>query len=221
MVAPLPIKPVLYALSADPSSRFIRLVLGELGLEFSLRNPKALGQNAPQDIPTFQDENGAQISYAVCIAEYLDEAYGGQLIGSTPLIRARTRQIWRYIEGPVADRVTNPLVYERVHRRMSSLGTPDSKAIQRANAAKGYYVQELERLIDQNTWIAGANLTLADLSLAAQLSLLDYLDLVDWAAYPTLGDYYRRLKSRPCLRPLLADRLEGISPSRTYQDLDF
>lgn len=180
-----------------------------------------MGQNAPQDLPTLQDENGAQITYAVCIAEYLDEAYGGVLIGAEPLARARTRQIWRYVEGPVAERVTSPLIYERVHRRMSGLGTPDSKAIERANAAKGYYFQELERLIDQDTWIAGPNLTLADLSLAAQISLLDYLDLIDWTAYPTLSDYYRRLKSRPSVRPLLEDRLEGIAPSSTYQDLDF
>lgn len=221
MVASLPLKRELYALAADPNSRFIRMVLGELGLSFSLRTPSSMGQNAPQDIPTLQDENGAQITYAVCIAEYLDEAYGSSLIGAEPLARARTRQIWRYIEGLVAERVTNPLIYERVHRRMSGLGTPDSKAIQRANAAKGYYFQELERLMDQDTWIAGPYLTLADLSLAAQVSLLDYLDLIDWTAYPTLGDYYRRLKSRPSVRPLLEDRLEGITPSRTYQDLDF
>ena len=215
--APL-VKRVLYALPSDFNSRFIRLLLGELGLPFALKNP---GGDGLQDIPAFQDENGALITYATCIAEYLDEAYGAPFIGQDPVGRAQVRQVWRYIEGPVADRVTSPLIYERVHRRMSGLGTPDSGVIQRANVAKGYYFKELERLSDLETWIAGPFLTLADLSLAAQLSLLDYLDLIDWGTYPILADYYRRLKSRPSMRPVLLDRLEGINPSNHYSNLDF
>ena len=215
------IKRIVYAMPSDPSSRFVRLVLGELGLPFGLKNPGAMGEGM-QDIPALQDENGALITYASVIAEYLDEGYGNHdLIGADPVTRAQVRQVWRYIEGPVTDRVTQPLLYERVHRRMSGLGTPDSSVIQRANAAKGYFFKELERLIDMDRWIAGGSLTLADLSLAAQLSLLDYLDLIDWNGYPILADYYRRLKSRPSMRALLTDRLEGISPSSTYEDLDF
>ena len=218
MVAAPRVKRVLYALPSDANSRFIRLILGELGLPFSLKNPTG---EAPQDIPTLQDENGALITYATCIAEYLDEAYAAGFLGADPVTRARERQIWRYVDGPVAGRVTQPLVYEKVHRRLSGLGTPDSKAIQRANAAKGYYFGELAGLVEMDRWIAGPSLTFADLALAAQLSLLDYLDLIDWSAYPVLADFYRRLKSRPSMRTLLLDRLEGIDPSKTYANLDF
>ena len=217
--APL-IKRALYALSSDPNSRFVRLVLAELRLPFSLKSPESLGEGI-QDIPTLQDESGVHVAYASCIAEYLDEAYEGGLIGPDPVTRAQIRQVWRYIEGPFSDRVTQPLIYERVHRRMSGLGAPDSRAIQKASAAKEYYFRELERLIDMDIWIAGANLSVADLSLAAQISLLDYLGLIDWQAYGTLAAYYSRLKSRPSMRPMLSDRLEGINPSSTYADLDF
>ena len=215
----LPVKRLLTALPADVNCRFVRLILGELSLPFALKNPG--GGEAPQDIPTLQDETGTLVSYSSCIAEYLDEAYDGGLIGTDVVTRAQVRQVWRYIDGAVQDRVTQPLVYERVHRRMSGLGTPDSAAIQRANGAKAYYFKELERLIDMDTWIAGPSLTLADLALAAQLSLLDYLDQINWQTYPTLAAYYSRLKSRPAMRALLADRIEGISPSKTYADLDF
>ena len=215
---------LLIGLSIDQSSRFIRLVLGELRIAFDLRDPRGEGHTR-LEVPTFCDENGTQISYATVIAEYLDETYGvplGQsLIGEDPIKRAKVRQIWRYIEGPVAERVTQPLMFERVHRRASGQGTPDSIAIQRASTAKAYYFKELEGLTDQATWIAGPDLSVADLALAAQLSLLDYLGLIAWAQYPTLADYYRRLKSRPAMRPLLADRWEGHIPSPTYADLDF
>ena len=215
---------LLMALSADQSSRFIRLILGELKIGFELRDPMREAGGLP-DVPTFCDENGTQVTYAAVIAEYLDEGYGApygnSLIGTDPVPRAKVRPIWRYIDGPLADRVTAPLMYERVHRRASGLGTPDSTVIQRASAAKSYYFKQLEGLIDQSTWIAGPTLTVADLALAAQLSLLDYLGLVTWTQYPSLADYYRKMKSRPSMRTLLEDRWEGHVPSGTYADLDF
>ena len=214
----LPVKRLLYALPSDAPSRFVRLVLGELGLPYSLTPPTG---ETLQDIPTLRDENAFLISYASCIAEYLDEAYGPCFLGRETVTRAQSRQVWRYVDGPLNARVTEPLVYEKVHRRLSGLGTPDSTAIQRANAAKSYYFGELAGLIEQNRWIAGPELTFADLSLAAQISLLDYLDQIDWVAFPIVADYYRRLKSRPAMRHLLHDRLEGINPSSTYADLDF
>ena len=117
---------VLIGLSPDLNSRFIRLVLGELRLPFDLRDPRGDGQGLDH-IPTLHDENGTQITYAAVIAEYLDEGYGApfhhSLIGIDPIDRARVRQIWRFIDGPVADRVTT-LMYERVHRRAVG-GTPD------------------------------------------------------------------------------------------------
>ncbi len=220
MVAAPPMKRVVYALPSDPHSRFIRLILGELRLPFALKNPSP-NADGPQDIPTLHDENGTLVSYASCIAEYLDEVYGATLIGDDPFVRAQVRQVWRYVEGPVSEHLIDPLLYERMHRRLSGLGAPDSQALLRANRAKPYFFSELERLIERDAWIASPNVTLADLSLAARLSLLDYAGLIDWHAQPILAQYYRRLKSRPAMRPLLLDRLAGMEPSPTYENLDF
>jgi len=51
--------------------------------------------------------------------------------------------------------------------------------------------------------------------------VLDYFGEVAWAAYPALKTWYMKLKSRPCFRPLLADRFPGVQPSAWYHDLDF
>ena len=70
-------------------------------------------------------------------------------------------------------------------------------------------------------WIAGRRLGQADLVAAAHLSVLDYFGEIAWASYPALKDWYVRMKSRPCFRPLLADRLPGQPPVAHYDDLDF
>jgi glutathione S-transferase len=62
---------------------------------------------------------------------------------------------------------------------------------------------------------------LADITAAAHLSCLDYLGDVPWEGHEGARDWYARVKSRPSFRPLLADRVPGISPVAHYDDLDF
>jgi glutathione S-transferase len=42
-----------------------------------------------------------------------------------------------------------------------------------------------------------------------------------WPDFPAVKTWYMKLKSRPCFRPLLADRWPGLTPARHYDDLDF
>ena len=62
---------------------------------------------------------------------------------------------------------------------------------------------------------------MADLAAAAHLSCLDYLGDVPWRESDSAKQWYQRVKSRPSFRPLLADHVSGITPPRTYADLDF
>ena len=52
-------------------------------------------------------------------------------------------------------------------------------------------------------------------------STLDYFGEIAWASWPGLKTWYMRIKSRPCFRPLLADRFQGLAPVGHYADLDF
>jgi len=49
----------------------------------------------------------------------------------------------------------------------------------------------------------------------------DYLGEVPWNDDETVKTWYARVKSRPAFRPLLADTLAGVPPSKSYADLDF
>ena len=79
----------------------------------------------------------------------------------------------------------------------------------------------LNGLCEQRSFLAGRQLTVADLAAAAQLSALDYFGDVPWDSVPDLREWFVRMKSRPCFRGLLADRLSGTQPVAHYADLDF
>jgi glutathione S-transferase len=76
-------------------------------------------------------------------------------------------------------------------------------------------------MADTNGFLAGRDLTLADLALAAHISALDYYGEIPWTDHPPLTDWYTRIKSRPSFRPLLADRIPGQPPVPHYAELDF
>ena len=60
-----------------------------------------------------------------------------------------------------------------------------------------------------------------DFAAAAHLSVIDYFGDVPWKDFPAVKTWYMKLKSRPCFRPLLADRWPGLAPAQHYDDLDF
>ena len=55
----------------------------------------------------------------------------------------------------------------------------------------------------------------------SHLSALDFIGDVDWSVSAPAKDWYARMKSRPCFRGVLGDRLPGITTPEHYADLDF
>ena len=76
-------------------------------------------------------------------------------------------------------------------------------------------------LADHRRWLAGDEMSFADLAAAAHLSCMDYLGQIPWDDFPAARGWYVRLKSRPSFQALLEDRLPGKPPPHYYSDLDF
>jgi glutathione S-transferase len=79
----------------------------------------------------------------------------------------------------------------------------------------------LGALAESRGFMAGKQLTLADLALAAHVSALDYYGEIPWPEFPAMTEWYYRLKSRPSFRTLLSDRVPGQPPALHYGELDF
>ena len=211
------------------ASRLIRLALAEKRLEFELvvekvweRRSEFLTINPAGEVPVLVEPDGTTLIGASVIAEYLEEVYAERpLLGSGPLARAETRRLVAWFDGKFDREVTENLVGEKVMKRFLRIGQPSSEAIRAGLANIHYHLDYIAYLAEQRNWLAGDELSLADIAAAAHLSVVDYLGNVPWDDHPEARNWYARIKSRPGFRPLLDDLLPGLPPPAHYADLDF
>jgi glutathione S-transferase len=216
----------------DPASRTLRLALGEKGVAAQLSEaPHGEHHSGLQALlpgaagPALVDRSGAEPVIACgthAALEFLEESDTRvRLLPADAPGRAEVRRLWHWVESEFDLHVTPTLLAERLTQALHRAHTPRPEALrQGAHALRGRLTY-LNALAEARPFLAGASLTLADLIAAAHLSCLDYFGDVDWARAPDLRDWYARLKSRPCFRPLLADRLGTMRPAPHYADLDF
>jgi glutathione S-transferase len=93
--------------------------------------------------------------------------------------------------------------------------------VRAARANIRYHLRYIGYLTAQRNWLAGDQMSYADLAAAAHVSVADFLGDVPWDENEAAKLWYARVKSRKSFRALLADRVPGISPSAVYADLDF
>ena len=220
-----------------PHSRFVRLVLGEYGLDLQLveervweRREAFLLLNPAGTTPLLTSDGIPPVPGAAIIAEFLDETYGTQMNGRrllpTPLAeRIEVRRLMAWFNEKFFEEASNPLVTERIYKRFMSEGNgggaPSTDVIRAAKANVRYHLAYIGWLAQTRNYLAGDNLTYADLAAAAHLSAIDYLGDVPWIEDEAAKAWYARVKSRPSFRPLLSEWLAGVPASRTYVDLDF
>lgn len=220
---------ILYHLPLSPYSRKVRLALAEKRIPFELRiervwerRPEFLALNPACTVPVLSEDNGLSVADSYAICEYLDEAYPDiPLLGRTLAERAEVRRLVAWFDGKFAREVTENLLYEKQMKRLLGRGNPDASAIRAGYANLRPHLEYLGWLAETRAWLAGAHVSLADFAAAAHLSALDYIGDVDWSLNEAAKDWYARVKSRPCFRGLLADRVANVTPPPHYADLDF
>ena len=115
-----------------PHSRFVRLVLGELGLETDLieeniweRSEQFLMLDPQGRTPVFVEDQIGAVPGAGVIAEYLDETRGlalgdRRLLPDDPRGRVEVRRLMEWFNGKMYAEVTDYLVTEKVFKRLMS-----------------------------------------------------------------------------------------------------
>ena len=226
----------LYHFAFDPHSRLVRLGLGEKKLAFEetpvrywqpddniLRlNPSGL---LPILIETPGSDSGGQ-TYRLCesraILEHLEETYPDiRLWPANVNERAEARRLVGWFERKFDYEVNALLLHEKMEKRLMGGGAPDIAAMRAGREALKDHLRYFESLLQLRNWLAGQSMSYADFACAAQLSILDYFDEINWSRYPALKTWYMVVKSRPCFRPLLNDKMPGMAPSAHYKELDF
>ena len=223
----------LFHMPLDPASRAIRIVLAEKGLPARLvetppweSHPDLIHHNPANTIPVLIDDapTGGEIAISPvgAIIEYLEEAYGGTaLLPATSAARAEARRLVDWFNVKFEHEVNAGLLRKRVDERLQGRRADDFLTLQETAAALGWHLDYCSFLLEQRGFLAGERLGLADIVGAAHLSANDYLGVVPWKDFPLVRNWYQTIKSRPSMRPLLADRVPFLPPPAHYDDLDF
>lgn len=222
----------LHHFPLDPASRQARLALGEKRLDFDevvVRywepNPAFEALN-PSGLTPVLVEDTDRGRLVVCetraILDHLEEtAKGDALLSPAPAERAEARRLLQWFDKKFDYEVNALLLHEKMEKRLLRLGPPDMPAMRAGREALRRHLSYLDELLQARDWLAGRRLSLADIAAAAHLSVHDYFGEVPWPDFPAVKTWYSKIKSRPCFRPLLADRQPGIPPAEHYHDLDF
>ncbi|MBS4075836.1 glutathione S-transferase family protein [Ameyamaea chiangmaiensis] len=220
---------ILYHFPLSPQSRKVRLVLGEKRLPFEPltertweRREDFLAINPAGEVPVLTEDNGLAVPGGSVITEYLEEAYpDAPLLGRTLGERVEVRRLVAWFDGKFEADVTRNLLGEKLMKRVSGGGNPDGNMLRAGYTNIKFHLDYIGMLAETRRWLAGASLSLADFAAAAHLSALDFIGDIDWAKAPSAKEWYARVKSRPCFRSLLNDRITGVTPPDHYADLDF
>lgn len=222
----------LHHFPLDPASRQVRLALGEKRLPFAeeqvryWERPAALVKmNASGLTPVLVASDGRDqliLCESRAILDHLEEMHPEPpLLGRDPAERAEARRLLQWFDRKFDYEVGGFLLHEKMEKRLLGLGAPDLAAMRAGREALRAHLVYVEGLLASREWLAGRRLSLADFAAAAHLSVIDYFGDVPWRDFPAVKTWYMKLKSRPCFRPLLADRWPGLAPAPHYDDLDF
>ncbi len=226
--------PKLLHFTLDPHGRRTRLALAEYGVEVNLAEEKPwapsqqlMALNPAGVTPVLIEDNGLAIAGPEAVTDYLEDTLGasGSLIPGTALARAEVRRLMAWFDVKFYTEVTEPVLTEKVIRRFvanpDGRGSPDMARMRAGLSMLRPHLDYLAMLAEERSWLAGDDLSLADLAAAAHISALDYLGEIAWAEYPVAQMWYSRIKSRPSFRVLLSDTIPGVAPSAHYANLDF
>ena len=222
---------VLFHFPFDPGSRTARLALGEAKIAFedTIVRPWEpdcpLGELNPSAMPPvlqMTDPRPLTLCEAPAILGWIeDQQKTPLLLSSDPAERAEARRLTAWFDRRFTDEVNAVLLHERMEKPLLRLGPPEARALRDGRTALREHLAMLEELASAREWLAGRRLSQADLVVAAHLSVLDYFGELPWKFQPALKLWYMKIKSRPCFRPLLADRFHGLAAAAHYADLDF
>src|SRR5260370_38038752 len=186
----------LFHHSFCPHSRFIRLALGEHGLDVRLveervweRREAFLALNPAGTTPVLISEGRPAIPGAGIIAEYLDETHGAamkqrRLLPSSMGERIEVRRLMAWFNEKFFEEVSHPLVTERIYKRFMSEGdgggAPATDVIRAAKANVRYHLAYIGWLAQTRDVLAGDQVPYAELARPSPLSAIAYLCDVPW-----------------------------------------
>jgi glutathione S-transferase len=211
---------VIHGIPGSPYVRTPLLALEEKGLPWRLAAVPMGGNRTPEyraihpfnKIPTL-DHGDFRLYETRAILNYLDRiAPEPPLTPAAPRAAARMDQLIGITDSYLASRLSGPLSFPRIVA--PKFGLPiDDAAIAAAVGPASEVIDEVARLLDDQVFMAGSAISLADLMLAPHLVFLP--DFAEGqrllAPHANLAAWIERMASRPSMAATSWERLLEIT----------
>ncbi len=211
----------LVHITLSPACRVARLALGEKRLACDL----VAADDPLAHLPVFVDLDGTMIAGLWAIIDHLEGGHPEHpLVSEDAVERAEALRLFDWAMTNFHEFVTKRIVFEKGTQSQTGAASrraPNMETVRMGRDALRASLAEIAPLTEARGFLAGRDLSLAELGVAAHLSALDYFGEVPWAEFLPITEWYTRLKSRPSFRPLLSDRVPGQPPALHYAELDF
>ncbi|OJJ42817.1 hypothetical protein ASPZODRAFT_20095 [Penicilliopsis zonata CBS 506.65] len=196
----------LYCFPFSTCTQRVRTILTELGLNAELITVDLIkGAHKEEEylanfhpfgkVPVLVDGE-IQIFESRAICQYLATKHGSSLSPSEMKRYAAYQQALS-IEQSYFDPPAHTIAFEMVIKPRKKLGEPDMALVQRSLSQLDLALQGYERLLSRQTYLAGGEVTLADLyhlPYGVAIEPLGYTALLD--KYPAVKAWWGRLKER-------------------------
>jgi glutathione S-transferase len=201
-VAPNPTKVRLYLAEKSAGGAEIDLTEVTVNLrEGEQKSAEHVARNPFGKLPVLELDDGTHLLESLTIIEYLEELHPKPpMIGSTPLERARVRELERIAELGVLLSVA-----KIIHATNSPLGLPQEPEVAshfRALLATNLDVLD-RRLDDGRPFLAGERPSIADCTLAAAFQFGRFGEVEIDASFENLARWDEAFRARPSAKSVL------------------
>jgi glutathione S-transferase len=195
----------LYDFTHAPNPRKVRVYLAEKGLVLPLvpvdlttganRTPEFLAKNPMGSVPVLELDDGSYLTESLAIVQYLEELHPDPpMIGTTPLERARVRELERMIEMSLLSRIAR--VFLHTSPMFPRAGQISEIAGQARRQLPGA-LRIVDAAVGTRAFAAGERPTIADCTLLAAWEYARLAGVEIGAEHRNLQRWYRDFSARP------------------------
>ena len=185
----------------------------------------APAENPLAHLPVLLDLDGTVVTGLWAIIDHLENEHPEHpLLPADAVERGEALRVFDWTMNNFHEETTRRIVFEKgsqAHTGSLNRRPPNMETVRLGRQALKEILPGVGTLAETRGFLAGRDVSLADLAMAAHLSALDYFGEIPWTEHVPVMEWYLRMKSRPSFRPLLSDRVPGQPPVSHYAELDF
>jgi glutathione S-transferase len=196
----------IYDFVGAPNPKRLRVYLAEKGIRIPYeqvnivtgenRTPEFLKKNPLGGLPVLELDDGSHLTESLAITEYFEELHPTPpMLGTTPLERARVRELERIVELGVFNRIA--VIFQNTHPFMAGRLKQSPDAAENARNVLANSLTALDTMIGARPFVAGERPTVADCTLFAALEFGEFAQVPLDPARKNVTRWYGAFKNRP------------------------